>query len=350
MNMAPLPDPVAFAADALGRAGAVLEPSEVGIAALVPSDVSKRLALPEEILLSTTGAPGTVSCALGTELLDRLVAEARAETPTTAAALRLPPPKLSHGKGLAERYVVRNGVSTAGEAHGTEALYAVGWISFVAEADERHEGVVRAIFDARDGSQPDAAFAVFCDPLFPDLLEPKAHVFAANVTDWFRRYGSRAVEAAIEPIRAGTERRHARDHARIVEYYAALMTEARGPRRKVDAAAIEAKLAHLMADRDAKLRDLAHRFLLRVSERPAGVMWLLAPAIEVTLHVKRRKATRDVVLRLPAGANELDALPCEGCAGVTSHPAFCDDAMHLLCERCVPNVSGRPDCPACARK
>ena len=34
----------------------------------------------------------------------------------------------------------------------------------------------------------------------------------------------------------------------------------------------------------------------------------------------------------------------------TRAPLLCDDALHILCETCAPDPSGRPRCPACRGK
>jgi hypothetical protein len=134
----------------------------------------------------------------------------------------------------------------------------------------------------------------------------------------------------------------------MAEYYAAMVAEARAPRRRVDAAAVEAKVKHLEAERDSRLRDLAERFTLRVHARLAAALWVAVPVVHVRLRVRRRKGERELALRLPAGAHGFDRLPCEGCASTTERPALCDERLHVLCETCVPQATGRPRCPACA--
>jgi hypothetical protein len=44
-----------------------------------------------------------------------------------------------------------------------------------------------------------------------------------------------------------------------------------------EGAAIEARVAHLLAERDARLRDLARRFALRASIRPVAAFRALVP-------------------------------------------------------------------------
>jgi hypothetical protein len=147
--------------------------------------------------------------------------------------------------------------------------------------------------------------------------------------------------------RGAVARRHARDHRRIEEYFAALAADAAAPRRRIAPEAVRQKLEHLVAERDAKLRDLASRYLLRVSLEPVALVRVAVPATTVRLHVRRRKREGELVLRLPAGAQAFDRPACAGCGAATARPAVCDERLHVLCEACVPQAQGRPDCRAC---
>ena len=158
------------------------------------------------------------------------------------------------------------------------------------------------------------------------------------------------VRAAIQPVLDDVRRRHARDHERIASYFAELAAEARAPRRRVDPKAVEAKVAHLVAERDAKLRDLGVRFAVKVSSSLAALVVAEVPAAFLQVKLRRRKESREVVLRAPALAHALDQIACDGCAGATGHPAACDDRLHLLCEGCAPSAQGRLSCPACAAR
>jgi hypothetical protein len=114
-----------------------------------------------------------------------------------------------------------------------------------------------------------------------------------------------------------------------------------------DAAALYAKIEYIVRERDAKLRELPNRFALRASVAPAAFLWVSAPTAIVQVRLRRRKESRELCLRLPAGAQALDKHLCDVCARATGRPALCDDRLHLLCERCAPNAQGRLRCPAC---
>jgi hypothetical protein len=346
-----VPDPLAFTARALARRGALLE-AEAGseVLALLPPELSRELGLSEEVRLSAVGDGDAVACGLGTPLLEAVVGEARREVPVAGARLvRELAPKAGHARNLAERYVIRNGVAEVQEVAGGEATYLVAWLAYVAEADERHEGVGVLGVHPQDGARPDEGFLAACDVDSEEgALAPWPEPgVVPGAERWLARYAPEVGEWALRGVREATARRHKRDHERMAEYYAAMIAEARAPRRRVDADAVEAKVRHLLAERDSKLKDLAERFTLRVHIRLAAALWVAAPVARVRLRVRRRKGERELVLRLPAGAHGFDRLPCEGCPGITERPALCDERLHVLCEACVPQASGRPRCSAC---
>lgn len=137
-----------------------------------------------------------------------------------------------------------------------------------------------------------------------------------------------AAKAGLADVCALVARRLRRDHERISQYFEQLARDARAPRREVEPAAIAARLAHLEAERDAKLRALAERYRLRVKLEPLALLQLRVPTSCVRLGVRRRKLYG-------------------GDRGTTAQPVLCDDRLHVLCEGCAPLAQGRPSCAAC---
>jgi hypothetical protein len=345
-----VPDPFAFALDALSSLGALIEPAPGRAEALLEPGLAARLGVPEDLTLAPgPPGPGEVGCGLGSPLLERLVAEARARAPSASARVSLEPPRPAQAQSLAERFAPRNGVAELVELGMRDVPYLLLWIAYVAEADDRSEGVVLAVAGP-EGGFPDDALLARVDPLGPavDLGEAAPEPTLEGALAWLEPRARAAVAARVADFRASVARRHARDHERIAGYYEALAAEVRSARRKIDQAAAAAKLRHVADERDAKLAELPQRFAVRVTARPAAALSLIAPAVTARVRVKRRKASRDLTLVLPAGAASLDQLGCEGCRGSTAHPALCDARLHLLCEACAPSAQGRLACPACA--
>ena len=353
MSAALVPDPLAFTVDALTARGALVEPGDGNAMALLPTAIAGALAVPEECVLHAEGAPGAVTCGLGSSLLERLVVDARQCAPVGSVRLDRERPTLAHAKALAGRFVVRNGLAEVQGALGGDGLYLWAAFAYLAEADDRHEGTVQCCLSAQDGAVPDASVLALIDPISPSgaLLSaapPDGRLAANWLASRLARRAERAIGKALLDTEASVARRHARDHVRICDYFSALVREARAPRRRVDPAAVETKVAHLIAERDAKLRDLGVRFALCVTITPAAFVWAMHPAVTVQLRLRRRKQERELTLRLPAGAQALDQVGCDACGGTVLEPALCDEQMHLLCNDCAPTAQGRLRCQACA--
>lgn len=349
---AAVPDPLGFVVSALEAEGALCERSGDGgrAAAILPHEVAARLSLPDDVTLAERdAASGEEPCGLGSPLLEKLVAEARGRCPSASLRLDVAPPRPAHVRAVAERFVLRNGLAEVGQISVGTARYASVYVAFAVEADDRREGLVRLVTDA-GGAEPDAAVQAVLDPVSPDAaLVPADPAPAGGFARWAASRAAVLLRSATAPLLADVARRHARDHERIATYFAALVAEARAPRRRVEAQAVEAKVAHLVAERDKKLRDLGARFAVKVGASLAAVTWAEVPAGLAAVKLRRRKESRDIVLQVPAGAHAADRLGCEGCGGATAKPAACDERLHLLCEACAPSAQGRIACPACGR-
>lgn len=346
-----LPDPLAFSMRALEALGGVVEPHDTRCVALLPPSLARDLSVAEEAVISAFGEGAVVSCGIGSPLLDALVERGRSATPVAAVRLAGKAPSEAALRSLASAFVIRNGVSAVGSVATAETWYARCAIAWRIEADERHEGLVFDVVHPQDGGRPgDGGLGARCVPVGDDVEPTAAPTLDAGTSAaWIGRAARLAVAGAANPVLALAARRQERDHQRIASYYAALIAESRAPRRKVDRAAIDAKVGHLVAERDKRIADLAHRYGARISVRLAGLLWVRVATGVVTLSARRRKGQRDIVLRLPAGTRAFDRVPCDGCAGWLDRPALCDDRLHLLCEGCVPDATGRPECPACRR-
>jgi hypothetical protein len=324
---------------------------DVRAVAVLPAGLARRLEVSEELTLAPGAVqPGEVACGIGSPLLEKLIAEARAKCPVLALRLQLEAPRPGHARALAERFVLRNGVTEVREITMGAVRYAVAHVAYVVEADDRREGLVRVVTSG-DGGEPDlGAQALFDLGSGPSLFAAAGLVEGAEeAARWVALRAGLAVRAAAGPRLVDVSRRHARDHDRIASYFAALIAEAKAPRRKTEQSAVDAKVAHLVAERDKKLRDLRERFAVTVRASLAALAWVELPVAQATLRLRRRKEERVVTLRVPPGASLPDRLACEACGAATPRPAACDDRLHLLCEACVPSAQGRPTCGACAR-
>jgi hypothetical protein len=353
-------DPIRFTLSMLGARGALVEDEGTRATALLPPELATELALPEECTLGLEGRD-VVPCGLGSPLLERLVEQARAELAVAHARLEAEPPRAARARSLAEAFVVRNGVTSFVECLNGSAVYLLLVASWVAEADDRFEGLVAATLCAQSGDGPDPALEqallvaaagatsglVRAESAGPDAPAASFEDRLPGILERLRSLVAERAAAWVEPIGTGVARRHAREHARIAEYFEAMVAELVSSKRKIDPQTMASRLGAVVADRDGKLLDLRERFALKVRLTPLVLGSFRVPCVTATVRVRRRQLERLVALRLPALARRLDHLACEGCSGFTERPAVCDRRLHVLCERCAPDARGRLACPAC---
>ena len=346
-------DPVGFVADELAARGALIEREDGSAMAVLPPELASSLAVAESMVIAESATERAVGCGLGSALLDRLVSDVRATVPVASVQWQAEPPRLAIAQGLAERVVVRNGVADVlGAAHAS-ATYLAGVFAWTAEADDRYQGLALVVAHAASGGQPDPlSTAAFGSLIFGD--DPRAtegtdaRGALGGVTAIVRR-AALAVGPRLDEIGAAVARRRDRERARIGEYFTSLIQEARRPRRQVARSAIDARVAALDAEHAAKLRDLEGRYTLRLRLEPVALAAISVRVAEVRLRLRRRKGERELALSVPPSARTPDAIGCVACAGTTLRPLLCDEALHVLCETCAPDASGRPRCPACRR-
>jgi hypothetical protein len=344
-------DPLGFVADELAARGALIERGDDGALAVLPPALARGLDLPETCGLAGTAGPQAVGCGLGSSLLDRLVSEVRASVPVASVTWLADPPRLANGERLAERIVVRNGVAELlGVAHAS-ASYLVGVFSWTAEADDRYQGMTMAVVNAATAAEPDpASLAAIAAIIAGDDDRVAEARDARGAVGGARTLAARSaltIGPRLDEVAAAVARRRDRERSRIDEYFASLISEARRPRRQVTRGAIDARVAALRAEHQAKLRDLTARYAVRVRVDPVALAAVAMRVAELRIRLRRRKGERELALHVPPHARLPDALACVACSGTTRAPLLCDDALHLLCETCAPDTGGRPRCPAC---
>ena len=344
-------DPLGFVVDELAARGALVDRSDGGALAVLPPQLARTIELPEAVTLADTAGPQVVGCGLGSPLLDRLVSDVRATVPVASVTWAADAPRLAIAERLAERLVVRNGVADLlGVAHAS-ATYLAGVFVWTAEADDRYQGMTMAVVNAATAAEPDpACLAAIAAVIAGDddrLTDQRDARGASGGTRALVLRSALAIGPRLDEVGAAVARRRDRERSRIDEYFASLIAEARRPRRQVARSAIEARVAALHAEHQAKLRDLTARYTLRVRIEPVALVVVAMRVAEIRIRLRRRKGERELALHVPPHARTPDALACVACSGTTRAPLLCDDALHILCESCAPDTSGRPRCPAC---
>jgi hypothetical protein len=344
-------DPLGFVADELAARGALVERGEADALAVLPPPLARGLDLPETCALAATAGPQVVGCGLGSPLLDRLVSDVRASVAVASVTWLADAPRLVNAGRLADRIVVRNGVADLLGVALASATYLAGVFVWTAEADDRYQGMTTAVVNATTAAEPDPESLAAITALIAGGDDRVAEERdARGATRGARTLATRSVLAIgprLDEVGAAVARRRDRERSRIDEYFASLISEARRPRRQVTRGAIEARVAALHAEHQAKLRDLGVRYTVRVRIEPVALVAVAMRIAEIRIRLRRRKGERELALHVPPHARTPDALGCVACAGTTRAPLLCDDALHVLCETCAPDAGGRPRCPAC---
>lgn len=344
-------DPLGFVVDQLAARGALVERGDPGALAVLPPPLARELELPDTVALADASGDHAIGCGLGSPLLDRLVAAARASVRVASVASLAEPPRAVAAERLADRVVVRNGVADVlGAAHAS-ATYLAGIFTWTAEADDRYQGMALVAANAATNAEPDPGCVAMIESLIAGtdarVAEERDGRRATGGAAVVARRAALAIGPRLDEVGVAVARRRDRERARIDEYFSSLIAEAKRPRRQVARGAIEARVAALHAEHTAKLRDLTARYTLRVRLDPIALVAVAMRVVEVRIRLRRRKGEREIALHMPPSARSPDALACVACPGTTRAPLLCDDALHILCEACAPDATGRPRCPAC---
>jgi hypothetical protein len=344
-------DPLGFVVDELAARGALVERSDGSALAVLPPLLARSLDVPDTLALADAAGDHAIGCGLGSPLLDRLVAAARATVPVASITSLAEAPRTVAAERLADRVVVRNGVADVLGAAPASATYLAGIFTWTAEADDRYQGMTIIAANAATGAEPDPACRAWIESLIagtdPGVADERNARGATGGAAFVARRAALAIGPRLDEVGVAVARRRDRERARIDEYFASLIAEARRPRRQVPQGAVEARVVALRAEHTAKLRDLAARYTLRVRLDPIALVAIATRVAEVRIRLRRRKGEREIVLHVPPHARTPDALACVACPGTTRAPLLCDDALHILCETCAPDPAGRPRCPAC---
>ena len=289
-----LPDPIDFSLGVLAARGALVERDPLAGMALLPPELAHSLGVVEELRLSPRpNEEGARFCGLGAPLLEQIIALAQVRAPVVRVRLEGDPPRRAQAEYAAAKLTVRNGLCELLDIGPAHAIYVLAIARYVAEADDRYEGMIPIGVEAMRGAAPAASVLARLDPARLHASDRASPPLAPSLAQAIARsLNVRApllLEPALAPIQESVARRQARDYARIAEYYATLIGEARSPRRATAREAIAAKVAQLIAERDQKLRDLAARYAIRVSIAPIGFVIAEARVAEARLRLRRRK-------------------------------------------------------------
>jgi hypothetical protein len=213
------------------------------------------------------------------------------------------------GTDLPERSLRR------GRAHGHARAPRRRPAAYVLHGDERREalcsatvslhsrGAVEGFEDAVTGSLEDATL-----PL------PAQEQLLAGARACLSACARRAMQLSAG-FRESMQRRHLRDRERPDGYFADLLAELdrRVARGRTTGADAQEKRQVLERERSVKLEALSARYIARLEVRPVALLVVEAPVHRMTLHLRRRKAARELEVEYDDATRRLIPPACDGC-------------------------------------
>ena len=335
-----------FAARVLERQGALVEPAETGVTAVLPEPLRRSLDLPELCLLVEGAEAGEEerACGYGSEALGRVAGLALGGGSTAVFRAVLPelPPQPPRGfEGL------NVSVRVAGYQAAPRWTLA-GLARYRASADDQREGLCRAAVRVPDGP-----------PLpWPDLdLLPLAPVAPGEVpaeplrAAFPRLLSALRARAGLDLLgfREAVARRRRRDGDRLRRYFEDVARDLRRRMERRGGEGLEAKLEALPAELKRKLAELEAESVVRARLELVWIAALLVPGLTGELEVRRRKETRVLEVHCDGVSRRWMGLRCDGCGEAALAFALCDAAAHVLCGRCWEGCGsgGRRPCFRC---
>ena len=318
----------------LAHEGALVEPVEDRAMALLPPDLAAGLELPEEVTLDARGRDG-VPCGYGSELLRRVVDRTLERGAVVAGVARTELPRQGPPPYSGVNVALRPGATSS-----AAVWTAIGHFVVDARATDRRELRVAAAVCLADGAPlpPPGALS-----LTPTDERPDAGALAA-AADRLQQEARRAAMEALAPFLALMARRHRRDVLRVDQYFQELDADLANRARRSRGEAMAKKRATLPAERARRLHTLTESHTIQVQIQPVALVLARYAAAEIPLTVLRRKKSRTVTVRYDSLVRRWHPLVCEGCTDATMSFGACDDAVHILCARCVAEAR----CPRCA--
>lgn len=355
----------------LARHGALVEPGENELVALMPPALASDLGLAEyqRLNFDSRAAAGTgLLVDYDSPLVERF--ERLVEDLGRAAfvpALRLPLKTIDPTEAITRAITLTNGVMRECRLESAEALYVGFFVQYELLADERVSGMTDVWVNTTMRSVPRLA-GVF-DTLLPahdhgvSAVPPEGdagpHDFSKTLVDAWTlgaALATRAVENRLQDSIESLRRRRERDFTRLREYYAAIDDELRRRVRRAlakgDEAGATAETSRLDATARtyrARITDLVDRYRARVRIRPIGALACMLPVHQVTARFHRRSASRAVEFAWNPIDRAIEPPCCEVCGIGTSTVVLCDDRVHLFCPTCIGRCTtcGKPYCRAC---
>lgn len=338
-------DPLLFAAEVLDLEGALVEVGDGGLDALLPPDLARALGWGEEVRLAPRvgdGEPGSRAIGYGAKALEELIDRVRERGAVHGLRWDGPPAARRDVAAAARqrfRFRTNGPIAFASTTPPTMSYltvhYAVRTLS-----EESHEMLVAvSINEATLAPVPGLAERVTALRPPPKSGGREAAAGARPLAQVLDAAGREATRVAVERARlflAAMERRRGRDHERLHAYYESLAREAANPRgrgRHPGRATVDDRLESIHAEYERKVRELEHRYALRVRLRPAAVERLTLQVWQSNCHLRWRRAERALPVVWNPVLHDLEPLACDRC-GAGAWAVTVGEDLAVRCRQC----------------
>ncbi len=351
---------VTFTADLLSESGALVEPSDHGLEALLPPDASKLLEVPEHVKLSFSREGEGIPVSFDSDFfkkMDRLLGDRGRFSAISPPVSPLRSEKLEDR--LDEKVVLHNAVFHLERKEHKRISYLLAYFKYTARSDDRQEGIVASLineFNLSVRRSPSELLEFMAN----NAEEPSGEAERENA-DKVLRALSRAqreiVNEALQDFLLSLDRRLNRDIRRVHDYYQTLMREHRQVLGKKASTAeekekIRSRIEAVERELKGKVQDLIGKYHLNLQIEPVSFVRVETVTQVFWLLVKRRKGTRSFPLTYNPILRSLDSLPCEICFYPRKGHSVCDDRLHIVCQQCFGPCfeCGKIYCGACHPK
>ncbi|MGB6068115.1 MAG: hypothetical protein WBG50_25180 [Desulfomonilaceae bacterium] len=333
---------VTFAADVIERYGGVVEQREGELLSLLPEPLAKSLELPEEALIGGEEAP----LLYGSPVVDRIIGMATNQVPVVYARAVIEYLKQGGFETVLAQDLQLAAIRAivAGRAE-TVTNYLILVSHYVARGDELKEGLVEV-----GVSESTSAHVAGLETLWRNFqIEPypNGHIppqFAACTDKTLNSALQAAKEISVSELGEfvdGMRRRLHRDVRSTREYYAALKHEMQAALARPSLTdrmreERQLKMASLPEELNAKVRDLEHKYSIKVEVTGRAALRLLVPVVQLAVRLSYRKLRRSLSLIWNPLTQRIDPFVCEKCGKTVRHlwPRDEKSGLLLVCKSC----------------
>ncbi|WP_457551026.1 hypothetical protein [Desulfobacula sp.] len=343
-------DLAGFACRFLKDQGAILEPGNPVINALLPKELSQALEVEEYISMARDTKEvkkydGTALYPLEfqTPLLDKIVSMAGSAPPLLQADLKFTYIKTQGFDSLINDQFEfhRSKINIIGTGE-IRTRYVLLTSRFLAQSDEQKEGLLDFSFNLDTGALAPGMHKMLVNAekeYQTKTIQKYTEKEIIQIHEWVSRYGPDAVEEGISKFVQSMNRRFNRDSLSLDQYYQALEKEMKESLSRTGISdklkqEREAKIALIPDELGSKKKDLLNKYSIKVSFSPVAVLAVTTPCVKVFISLISGRKKKKISMIYNPVTKSMDPMVCQSCGTSTYSLGVCRK-MHLNCISCL---------------